>query len=93
MRPYTIYIDGKKTKSIKNGKEVRIDVSEGSHTVYLKIDWCMSKPINVQSKIYENVILECYPALRGNRKLISFKSLIKDRSDYIKFNYLNKTGE
>lgn len=93
MRPYTIYIDGKKTKTIRNGKEVRIDVSEGNHTVYLKIDWCTSKSINVYSNKYENVILECYPALRGSKKIVSFKSLIKDRSDYIKLNCLNKTFE
>lgn len=93
MRPYWIYLDGGKVNKIKNGKEIRLDVTEGEHTIALKVDWCSSKPVKVYVQKYENIILECYPSLRGSKRIIPFKSLFKDRANYIQLNCLNKTVE
>lgn len=83
MRPYTIYLDNEKVGKVKNGKEVILETTEGEHTLYLKVDWCRSNQVKVYVHEFETVILECYPAARESKKMVSPKNIFKDRSNYI----------
>ena len=41
-RAYKVFIDGAKAGVIKNGETQEYELSEGFHTLQLKIDWCSS---------------------------------------------------
>jgi hypothetical protein len=47
LRSFNIVIDGKAVGGIYAGGSSAIEVSPGSHEVFLKIDWCRSEKINV----------------------------------------------
>lgn len=46
-RNYGIYLDGKKIGTIANGQTKEFDVTEGTHKINGKIDWCKSPTIAV----------------------------------------------
>ena len=48
IRIYNILIDGAITETISSGQTVRIDLQPGHHDVVAAIDWCRSKPLEVE---------------------------------------------
>ena len=61
-RAYLVYIDGKKAGEIREGETKQFDVSEGAHTLQLKIDWCSSPVLEFTAKEGKTVYAECAPA-------------------------------
>ncbi len=45
LRNYGVYIDGEKVGTIANGETKEFTVSQGTHTIVTKIDWCSSTTI------------------------------------------------
>lgn len=45
MRAYTVLLDGNEIGKIRQGESKQFQAQEGKHTLQLKIDWCISKPI------------------------------------------------
>jgi hypothetical protein len=46
FRQATIYLDGEKIGSIGNGDTKSFDVPDGKHSLYAKIDWGSSRPLD-----------------------------------------------
>jgi hypothetical protein len=57
-RPFKIMIDGEQAGIVKNGIAEEIKVAPGKHTVYCKVDWCSSKPFEVNLAAGETEYLE-----------------------------------
>ena len=61
-RAYLVYIDGKKEGAIRENETLQFDVSEGTHTLQLKIDWCSSPALQFTAEAGKTVRAKCAPA-------------------------------
>lgn len=61
-RAYKVFIDGAKAGVIKNGETQEYELSEGFHTLQLKIDWCSSGVARFYIKNGETIYAACSPA-------------------------------
>lgn len=65
MREYDIYIDKEKVAVINDGEKKIIEVSQGNHEIYIKIDWCKSKKLNVNLTEGHDVNFKCGSEITG----------------------------
>ena len=61
-RAYLVYIDGKKEGAIRENETLHFDLSEGEHTIQLKIDWCSSPMRTFTAEAGKTVRARCAPA-------------------------------
>lgn len=61
LRAYKIFLDDKQVGQISNNETLSFDCSDGSHSLYLKIDWCSCQPIEFNS----NAEFECQSNITG----------------------------
>lgn len=59
MREYNVYIDKERVDTINNGEKNIIEVSQGNHEIYIQIDWCKSKKLNVNLTEGQELNLKC----------------------------------
>ena len=85
MRAYTIVLDGHVIGEIANNQDVELQVSPGQHSLFLKIDWCMSQVVNFEIN-GEIAFFECGSSLRGFRLLLAIFYLTILRKRYIRLN-------
>ena len=57
-RAYIIYINDKKVGSINNGETKEFQVNTANCSIYVKIDWCKTKPLILSVSDKAIVILE-----------------------------------
>ena len=69
MRGYDIYIDNERIDAINNGKKKIIEVSQGNHEIYMKIDWCKSKKLNVNLTKGQELNLKCGSKITGIKQV------------------------
>lgn len=80
FRAYKIFIDGAEAESIKSGETKRLELSEGQHTIQLKIDWCTSKVENFSISENQVTYAECYAAGKGAFSMINS---VANKNNYI----------
>jgi hypothetical protein len=61
MRAYKILIDGAATGTIKAGESITVPVDPGLHSVQLKLDWCTSPTVTVETTTAGSTKLSCSP--------------------------------
>lgn len=83
FRKYELIIDGKKCGKIRNNSEIKINLTEGTHTLYLLIDWCKSNELVITINENEDVLLECYPNSKGKSIFKNLFSFLNNTSHYI----------
>lgn len=71
LREYDVYLDEQKINAISNGESKIIEVPEGNHEIYLKIDWCKSKKININLADGQEMKLKCGSKITGIRKFLA----------------------
>jgi hypothetical protein len=61
-RNYRILVDGVEVASLENRESTTARVAPGRHKVVAKIDWCKSRPVEVEVRSGEQVQLQvgCY---------------------------------
>jgi len=69
-RAYSICIDGAKVGSVRDGQTSEFPVSPGTHSAQARIDWCRSRPLEVEVAEGEKVSLEVGCNSRGWRLLL-----------------------
>lgn len=82
-RKFKVYIDDKMKATIKNGDIYTIELTEGEHTIKLKVDWCSSCELKFIYKEGDDIAFDCYPILRGSYKLFSIRNITINRHAYI----------
>jgi len=73
-RKYKVFLDDVLVGNIKSGGDLKIEVSNGTHNIFLKIDWCGSNILEIV-KGSDVINLEC-----GNKS--GLNALFK-RNDYL----------
>jgi hypothetical protein len=66
-----LYMDNRKIGDLGWGKEETLAVPPGDHELYVKMDWCKSKPLRVQMASGETVRLGCGSQIKGLKLLLS----------------------
>ncbi len=61
-RAYIVCIDGKKVGDIREGETKNFEVSEGVHSLQLKIDWCSSPVQQFTMEQGKTIYAQCSPA-------------------------------
>ncbi|MET7735851.1 hypothetical protein ABZT02_31480 [Streptomyces sp. NPDC005402] len=59
LRRYKVYVDGERVGDLRPGETCQRAVSEGMHTVQVKISWCSSPPLSVGVSEGERQELVC----------------------------------
>ncbi|GLQ96179.1 hypothetical protein [Dyella mobilis] len=59
MRNYRVVVDGKEVAQVANGASVTVQVSEGEHVVWLKIDWCRSPQLKFRAVPGQPLAVDC----------------------------------
>lgn len=60
-RAYNVVVDGQERGTIRNGGSLSLELDPGHHTVLLRIDWCSSRPLEIDLDSGERVRLVCRP--------------------------------
>jgi len=83
LRAYEVVLDGNVVGKVRNGQQVEINVSQGKHVLFLKIDWCQSNAVEFESNGSSNVEFDCGSNLRGLKIFLSIVYATILRSKYI----------
>jgi hypothetical protein len=64
LRGYRLVVDGKSVASLKRGQSVSVPVQPGHHRIWMRIDWCRSRILDVELGDNERVVLTCRSGVR-----------------------------
>lgn len=83
VRKYKVVIDGAVAGFISSGETKEFAVSPGRHSLYMKIDWCGSKPVEFTATDQDKLTFQAKSNLRGFKIFASLWYAIFDRDSYI----------
>lgn len=85
-RDYEIIIDGIRYGNIGDGETKEIDIVDGSHSIYLKIDWCRSNELIFIESKNKLIEFQCGNSVQGLKKLLTllYISILKNKYLFIK---------
>ena len=78
-RAYKVAIDGERMGSVGFGQEQVFEVAPGRHQVQLHIDWCRSRPVEVDVAEGAEVRLAC----SGRNAVAALYWMVAKHDDYI----------
>ncbi|MGC1471601.1 MAG: hypothetical protein WA775_03325 [Psychroserpens sp.] len=82
-RAIEIYINNKIVGTIRNGETKIFKVDSDITIVYAKIDWCITKPKNINTPENKMIILELGSNLSGWKLLLAIYYVIFKPSKYL----------
>jgi len=59
LRSYEVVVDGDAVGRLRPGDSATFDIAEGSHEIFLKIDWCRSEKIDFRVGGGETMRFRC----------------------------------
>jgi len=83
VRAIGIYIDNKKVDTIRDGETKKIELDSEDNEIYVKIDWCKTKPLKIITKENETARFELGSNLSGWKLLIGIYYVIFNSSEYL----------
>src|SRR2546421_4594 len=83
LRSYRVMLDGKLVGTLRLTEMMRIPISEGSHSLCVRVDWCGSRAVSFDAKEKEEVHFECGSALANWRMLFALYYVVFGRNDYL----------
>ena len=90
IRAYKIILDNECLGEIKRKETREFEVTEGKHTIYLKIDWCKSNKIEFYASSDEVIEFDCGISISGWRTLLSFIYITFLKNKYLWIKMKNK---
>ncbi|MBU3113650.1 hypothetical protein [Clostridium lacusfryxellense] len=89
FRSYKIYIDEIYCGDIKDGEIKELDIENGEHSIYLKIDWYRSKKSNFTVNSNELLEFYCGNSINGLKRLLIFIYITFLKNRYLFLNQIN----
>lgn len=83
-RAYAVILDQRKVGEIWDGESREFPISEGSHDLRLKIDWCGSRSIGFSASPDELVVFRAGSNLRGLKRLLQIPVLCLAWNRYLR---------
>jgi hypothetical protein len=59
IRAYIVLLDGRHVGDLRQGQEITLQTTVGTHVLQLEIDWCSSKPVSFSIGERQNKLFEC----------------------------------
>ncbi len=59
LRAYQVFLDGEQVGLVKDGAEITIQTTPGTHSIQLRIDWCSSPELHVSVAAGKTEMLAC----------------------------------
>lgn len=82
-RAIEIYINNQKVDTIRGGETKSVELNDDENEIYVKIDWCKTKPLKIESIENETIKLELGSNLSGWKLLLVFYYIIFKTSEYL----------
>jgi len=82
-RAIGIYINNKKVDTIRDGETKIFEVDSDENEIYVKIDWCKTKPLKINAKENETTKFELGSNLSGWKLLIGIYYITFKTSEYL----------
>ena len=86
-RAIGIYINDKKVDTIRDGETKSFELDSEKNEIYVKIDWCKTKPLKIITTENETTKLELGSNLSGWKLFLGIYYVIFNTSEYL---YLKK---
>jgi hypothetical protein len=61
FRSYVVMLDGQEVGHVKRGERLEFTITPGRHQVFLKIDWCRSRTVEVDAGSHDVIEMTCAP--------------------------------
>ena len=87
LRKIGIYINNQKVDTIRDGETKSFELDTDENEIYVKIDWCKTKPLKIENEENETIKLELGSNLSGWRLLLGIYYITFKTSEYL---YLKK---
>ncbi|HEV8066508.1 MAG TPA: hypothetical protein VGP76_02140 [Planctomycetaceae bacterium] len=84
LRKFSVWIDGNRVGSIANGATQRFALAAGQHTIFVKIDWCMSDKVTADFKTGKPVELVCGSDFTGWKLLLACLYFLSGKYIYLR---------
>lgn len=86
LRDYEIFIDNMYYGTIRDGENKEIDIDNGQHLIYIKIDWCRSNEINFVESANNIIEFQCGNSMKGLKRLLVllYISVFKNKYLFLK---------
>lgn len=86
VRSYKVIVDDEFIGELKSGETKNFEVSEGEHTIYLKIDWCKSNKLDFKATANELCEFDCGNSMKSWRVFFSliYISFLKNQYLWLK---------
>ncbi len=83
LRDAAVLVDDQKVGVVGNGKSIEISIAPGQHTIFTRIDWLKSKPLELTAEAgqrYNAELTLCnpflmLPAIVGMRPFMELRAL------------------
>jgi hypothetical protein len=59
LRAYVVLLDGRHVGDLRQGQEITLLTTAGTHELQLEIDWCSSKPVLFSIAERQTKLFEC----------------------------------
>ncbi len=82
LRSYQIFVDDADIGLLAPGSELQVEVDDGSHSIYAKIDWCSSRQLEIEPSSRDRTVT-IRNALRGSRLLLALPYILFNRRGYL----------
>jgi len=82
-RAIGIYINNKKVNTIRDGETKSFELNADENEIYVKIDWCKTKPLKIESVENETIKLELGSNLSGWKLLLGIYYITFKTSEYL----------
>ena len=82
-RAIGIYINNKKVDTIRDGETKSFELDADENEIYVKIDWCKTKPLKIENVENETIKLELGSNLSGWRLLLGIYYITFKTSEYL----------
>jgi hypothetical protein len=82
-RAIGIYINNKKVDTIRDGETKSFELNADENEIYVKIDWCKTKPLKIENAENETIKLELGSNLSGWRLLLGIYYITFKTSEYL----------
>ena len=83
LRKYKIIVDDKEISDLKDGEIKQLELDEGNHNIYLKIDWCRSNKVDFYTPKDEIIRFECGSSIIGWKRFIAFVYITFLKNQYL----------
>lgn len=84
LRKLKVYVDQQESASIASGETVVIEVAEGHHELFIRVDWARSNINLFEIRAEETINFECGSKIEGWKLVLALFMALRRESLYLR---------